>query len=341
MGGGRDLYSSAPSGPASSLARRGAYACAAGAAGAAGAAAAPCVVRARESWYERRDGSFCRRSFPLPLPIVAALLSAPLAASVNVIYLPLDERFTTRDAFLNLAAVTPFNISTPDVSIISQQRAPANTALLDAWTSAAFAASDAAVISLELYLYGGLISSRISNASTADVLARLDALVALKLAHPNVRLHAGQVVMRIPSYNTAPNVEDVWYWEYHGADLFTYSYFTSKYAQTHNASDLAQAQAAEARVPADIVADWLWRRARNFNVTIALLERAGATPGLLRSLYITQDDNALFGFNIDEAAALRALAQQLGLLGSVVRIYPGADEVGLSMLGRLASETMQ
>ena len=287
---------------------------------------------------EGRDLVCCRCSF---LPIVAALLCAPLAASVNVLYLPLDERFTTRDAFLNLAAVTPFNISTPDVSIISQQRAPANTALLDAWTSAAFAASDAAVVSLELYLYGGLISSRISNASTADVLARLDALVALKLAHPNVRLHAGQVVMRIPSYNTAPNVEDVWYWEFHGADLFEYSFFTSKYAQTHNASDLAQAQAAEARVPADIVADWLWRRARNFNVTVALLERAGATPGLLRSLYITQDDNALFGFNIDEAAALRALAQQLGLLGSVVRIYPGADEVGLSMLGRLASETMQ
>ena len=270
---------------------------------------------------------------------VVLLVLASLASALRVAYLPLDERFTTRGAFLNLAAVTPFDVDTPPASAISLQRAPADLAALDAWAAAAFASADAAVVSLELFLYGGLIGSRISNASTADVLARLDALAALAAAHPNVRLHAGAVVMRIPSYNTVPCTEDVYYWQFFGADLFTFSFFSSKYAQTHNASDLEAARAAEAKIPADVVADFVWRRARNYNVTAALLRLAASSPGLLRSLYITQDDNALYGFNIDEAAALRALATQLGL-GDLVRIYPGADEVGLSMLARLVSDTM-
>jgi hypothetical protein len=274
----------------------------------------------------------------LALALVVFALS-PGVRALRVAYLPLDERFTTRGAFLNLAAATPFVVDTPPAAIISLQRRPGNLAAVDAWAAAAFASADAAVISLELYLYGGLISSRISNTSTASVLLRLDALAVLAAAHPNVRLHAGAVIMRIPSYNTVPCTEDVFYWAQYGSDLFTFSYFSSKYKQTHNSSDEAAAHAAEAKVPADIVADYLWRRARNFNVTSALLRTAASSPGLLQSLYITQDDNALYGFNIDEAVALRALADELGL-GDLVRVYPGADEVGLSMLARLVSDTL-
>jgi hypothetical protein len=42
-------------------------------------------------------------------------------------------------------------------------------------------------------------------------------------------------------------------------------------------------------------------------------------------VYITQDDNAEYGFNIAEANALRALVKQQSI--SPVFIYPGADEV--------------
>jgi hypothetical protein len=104
-----------------------------------------------------------------------------------------------------------------------------------------------------------------------------------------------------------------------------------------------QAEAAEAQVPAAIVQEFVWRRARNYNATVLLLDLqaasvAAGTP-LFDSIYITQDDNALYGFNIAEAAALKALVVQLGL-SEFVRIYPGADEVGLSMLARLTVDTV-
>jgi hypothetical protein len=113
--------------------------------------------------------------------------------------------------------------------------------------------------------------------------------------------------------------------------------------RTHSPWSPLQAEAAEAQVPAAIVHEFVWRRARNYNATVLLLDLqaasvASGTP-LFDSIYITQDDNALFGFNIAEAAALKALVVQLGL-SQFVRIYPGADEVGLSMLARLTVDTV-
>lgn len=59
-------------------------------------------------------------------------------------------------------------------------------------------------------------------------------------------------------------------------------------------------------MPAEYVADFVWRRQRNFNATVFLLETYGASvqagEPLFKSFYITLDDNAEYGFNIDEVA---------------------------------------
>ncbi len=46
---------------------------------------------------------------------------------------------------------------------------------------------------------------------------------------------------------------------------------------------------------------------------------------LFEKLYVTQDDNAEYGFNIAEAEKLKALVRQYGLEEDIY-IYPGADE---------------
>ena len=215
-----------------------------------------------------------------------------------------------------------------------------NLPALDAWMDATLppvgVGGGAAVISAEFYLYGGLITSRCSNDTTDAVLARLATLLSFKRTYPALALYVSSVVMRIPSYNEA--VEEPWYWAYYGADLYTFSYYTDKYASSGDPADAARAAAARALVPPGIVTEFIWRRARNYNVSVAMVEAAAAEPGLFDALYITLDDNAAYGFNIAEAARLRALVAARGL-GRIVRIYPGADEVGLTMLARLAADT--
>lgn len=288
------------------------------------------------------SGSFVETSAGMRT-LLAGIFS-PAVLAMNILYIPLDERFTTRDAFLNLAAVTPYNVSTPDTGIISLQRQPANLPAMDAWISSNMPDADASIMSLELFLYGGLIHSRCSNDTTASIIQRVDQLVGYATQYPQQVMLLGTVVMRIPAYNTDPATEDPWYWQYYGLDLFTYSFYLSKYNHTHNTSDLATAEAAAAQVPASILQEFVWRRKRNFNVTSYLLQRyaqsVAAGAPLFHSLYITLDDNAEYGFNIDESIAFKTMVQQLGLT-NYVKIYPGADEVGLTMLARLAADSTQ
>lgn len=53
-----------------------------------------------------------------------------------------------------------------------------------------------------------------------------------------------------------------------------------------------------------------------------------------------QDDNALYGFNIHEALDIKQLVANNSALQPLVKVYPGADEVGLSMLSRLTVDVM-
>jgi hypothetical protein len=142
------------------------------------------------------------------------------------------------------------------------------------------------------------------------------------------------------SYNGA--FEEPWFWDLYGADIFCYSFYLDKYNQLGNPADLQQSQACQAKIPPSILTEWVWRRTRNFNITQNILylqaKSISKNPSnsLFEVIYITQDDNAEFGFNIREAANLRQITSNLNL-NSSVRIYPGADEVGFTMLAKLAT----
>eukprot|EP00698_Gefionella_okellyi_P005441 TRINITY_DN14986_c0_g1_i1.p1 TRINITY_DN14986_c0_g1~~TRINITY_DN14986_c0_g1_i1.p1 ORF type:complete len:631 (+),score=139.41 TRINITY_DN14986_c0_g1_i1:86-1978(+) len=274
-------------------------------------------------------------------PAFGLLLLISSITAFNVFFIPLDERFITRFAFLDLALVTPFSVNTPPMDIISKQKIPAPMPELDSWIGSNLPKSDAAIISLELILYGGLISSRCSNDTSAEIAARVQSLIDYAVSYPHIKFYLGTVIMRIPAYNE--DVEEPWYWAYYGADLFTYSFYTDKFAHTHDPQDEAKAQAAQHQVPAEIVAEFEWRRQRNFNATMMLLAAQAASVRSARplfdSIYITQDDNAQYGFNIREAGLLRDFVQR-EQLSDYVKIYPGADEVGLSMLARLTVDSV-
>ena len=84
-------------------------------------------------------------------------------------FLPLDERFTTRDAVLNLAGVTPYTLLTPNTSLLPSQKTPAPLDELIAWVDANMPLADAAIISSEvrgggrLLVLGWLVRSAVQS----------------------------------------------------------------------------------------------------------------------------------------------------------------------------------
>ncbi|CAF5172199.1 unnamed protein product, partial [Rotaria magnacalcarata] len=93
--------------------------------------------------------------------------SAPQA---TIIFIPLDERFTTRSIVINLARLIrdDFTILTPPIELISHWKQPANTNVIFQWihdqitTSCSMSTPCSLLISTEQLIYGGLINSRIS-----------------------------------------------------------------------------------------------------------------------------------------------------------------------------------
>jgi hypothetical protein len=106
---------------------------------------------------------------------------------------------------------------------------------------------------------------------------------------------------------------------------------TSHHAGNTTAKELADKAAA--LVPPSALQEFVWRRQRNFAVSLALLKLG--TAQAYAFLCITLDDNALFGANIAEALQLQEATRSLGL-GDIVNFHPGADEVALVMLARAA-----
>lgn len=287
----------------------------------------------------------------------AAILCASCAvvAGKSLLFLPIDDRFTTRDAFLHMAPLaTEFTtVLTPPPVLLSHAATPAPLNNLTTWVVANMPLADVAVVSMEMYVYGGLVASRKSNMSATEAIARASDLYGLlSAAHaskPSFRSYVGATVMRIPSYNTPPtDFEDPAYWALYGRDLAEFSFLSSEAKVTGNASYESQAQHFRSLVPEDVVSDWLWRRSRNANVTASLLGLLPPKPvspvsqwpanTAVPALYITLDDAQEFGFDVDEANATKAQAESMGLLGPVVKVYPGADEVALVMLARAVSD---
>ena len=150
-------------------------------------------------------------------------------------------------------------------------------------------------------------ASRISNESTAVITERLKWLAGLTTSGIE-KVYLNSVVMRIPSYDG--DFEEPWYWEHYGRDLYEFSFYSSRFQALHDSADLARANKYRAAVPAGAVQQFLWRRARNFNIT-KLAFSLQASTRFASALYVTQDDSGQYGLNVDEAAALREKKKSL------------------------------
>ncbi len=128
----------------------------------------------------------------------SANASAQQGCAETVLYLPLDERFATRSTFLNLAKVSPYCIITPPLSMLPSRKVTCDLEALHQWVDDNIADVQTMIISSEMYLYGGLINSRVSNESTSVIRSRADKLMQYHVSYPNVKIYVSAVVMRIP-----------------------------------------------------------------------------------------------------------------------------------------------
>ncbi|CAF0931213.1 unnamed protein product [Rotaria sp. Silwood1] len=265
----------------------------------------------------------------------------------TILFIPLDERFTTRSIVLNLARLidNDFVLLTPPIELISHWKQPANTSVLFHWihdqiiNSCSRSTSCSLLISTEQLIYGGLINSRISNTSLDELNSRLTILVGFKREFGSkLQIYLSSVIMRIPAYNG--DFEEPNYWATYGRLIYLWSFYTDRYAVLHNPADEEQVQILEKQIPSNILNEFIWRRARNYNLTYTLLH--DYTKLYFERIWLTLDDNAEYGLNKAEERQLIKLINDPSVnISSKVNIYPGADEVSLAILSQLVVNNKQ
>lgn len=181
---------------------------------------------------------------------------------------------------------------------------------------------DAIVLSLDTIAYGGLIPSRRSTESVADIKSRMHDFREL-LETKNAKIYAVSSIMRISNNNC--NEEEKEYWNKYGKYIFEYSYEKHKFA-----ANLGLETPVKRLIPADILADYKKTRARNFQMNQMYLE--WKKQGFFDTLVFSKDDCAKYGFNVMEAEHLERMG------GDVIT---GADEIPLSLFAKAINAEMK
>ena len=114
----------------------------------------------------------------------------------RVVFLPVDERFCTRDYFLLLARAANINVVTPPKSYLGAKKTPPDIRRLLKWLEETVVPGDYLVLSIDMLVHGGLIPSRMSIETLDTLKERLGLLEKLK--DRDVKIYATTTVTRTP-----------------------------------------------------------------------------------------------------------------------------------------------
>ncbi len=249
---------------------------------------------------------------------------------MKLLLLPLDDRPVTFVYPQMVAQAAGIETVAPPRKLMGSLSQPADPVKLMEWLEQASATKpDALILALDSLLYGGLIPSRRSTVTLAEVQKRIDGLKAwYKRSEKKPAISCQASIMRIS--DNYDNTEEKEYWAKYGRDIYAWSQEMHKLTKNRE-GDRTQLRTLEMRVPPDIRQDYMDTRFRNFQALKECLKLVRDKQ--LERITLSLDDSGEFGLNLVEKQLLEKSAQEMNI-GDRVSVYAGADEVLCSLIAR-------
>ncbi len=250
---------------------------------------------------------------------------------MKILYIPLDERPCNYSFPVSIALMeNEVEIIVPPMKIMGSKKVPAQFNAIWDFIESNIEVCDAAVLSLDLFLYGGIVPSRLHSMDTLQLKERMDKLRLIKNKYPNINLYAFNLIMRVPSYNSSEE-EPLYYGQY-GEAIYRYSYINDKISKNAaNEEELLEFEDLKAKIPSNCINDYINRRKVNEEMTNLAVELS--KDKVLDFLIIPMDDNSEFGFSAQARRKINKKIDKLELWDKVY-VYPGADEAGCTLIAR-------
>lgn len=254
---------------------------------------------------------------------------------MKILYVPIDERPCNVDVIKRIVdTVEDITLLLPSEKDFGNKKTPANQTKIWDFILAHASDAEALILSVDMLIYGGLIPSRLHYLENKHVATWIHRLKTLNKTYPQLKIYASNMIMRTPRYSSSDEEPD--YYETWGEEIFLQAYLKDK--QTHeslSSEEMQQLTEIKEQLPADVVQDYEKRRNFNHQVNLQMLELA--KEGVFTLLVFPQDDSAEFGYTaIDQKQVMMKLEAER--LYQKVLIYPGADEVGATLLARIYND---
>ncbi len=253
----------------------------------------------------------------------------------KILYIPLDERPCNLYYPQIIARLKDeLELVVPPVELLGSKKQPANISHLWDWVKAKSAICHSAILSIEMLVYGGLLPSRLHQDSVEQLTENLNQIRLLKQNNPELQILASNLIMRTPAYNSSE--EEPSYYEEFGEAIFHWGWFQDKqHREGLTPQEKEKLAQVERELPQAYLQDYRTRRQRNREINqrvINLVEK-----GIISFLSIPQDDCAKYGFTaIDQQQIVLRIIEKR--LQRRIHLYPGADEVGCTLLARAYSQ---
>lgn len=248
---------------------------------------------------------------------------------MKILYIPLDERpCNYKFPILNASGAKGVEIITPPLNILGNKKEAANIDQIWKFIKEKAIDVDYAILSMDMLLYGGLIPSRLHDKSKEITEYYFDQLQKIKTLNPTLKVFGFQCIMRSPQYNSAE--EEPSYYEKYGEAIHRSAYLKDK-EKRQGLIEEEKIELDSYDIPLEYLDDYESRIKFNLEYNLKTLDLV--SEKVVDFLVIPQDDSSPFGYTaLSQETVLNGITNKN--IDSKVRVYPGADEVGSSLITR-------
>ena len=254
------------------------------------------------------------------------------AKALTILYVPLDNRPVNTSYVDETMSAAGCKVIMPPPKLIANHLESPNPDALWEWLQHKAPKADAAVLSTDSLIYGGLVASRTHELPLKTLKARVERFNELERDLP-IKLYVFSTIMRTPRASKG-RVEPPYYDKY-GPKIFAYSEWVDR-ADQHRLlyADQIEKALVRAEIPEEYLNDWLERREKNFEVNTELMNLAKRNK--FHFFAIGKDDNAVLSHTHMEARHLNR--QGFVFSKKDFSVIDGVDQLGLLLMTRAYNE---
>ncbi len=244
----------------------------------------------------------------------------------KVLFIPLDERPPCFQFPLKMSEIGKIEMVAPPRELLGRFTTPGQCEAIISWIEKQpLEQFDAAIVSLDMLAYGGLVSSRVADTPLEVALKRAAIIRKIRSLNPRIRIYGSSVIMRLAPTADGKN-------EAYREKLAKWAEISADPIQASQTQDL------EKQIPSAALQNYIGARQRNLQINNYALNLL--VEGVMDYLILSQDDAKPRGVHVrDRESLLQRIREEK--LESKAAVQPGADEVSMLLLARVASDQYQ